>query len=65
MVSTVPLKVVGSDYVNLEGTSLKFKLTHSGLNQPVTNNGITVYHAPTGILAGIDVATTVLTGMGV
>ncbi|MCR4286880.1 MAG: hypothetical protein NUW09_02575 [Deltaproteobacteria bacterium] len=61
----VGLRAVGSDYVNLKGTSLKCRLTHSGLNQPITLSGITVYYASTDKLSGADVDSTVLQLMGV
>ena len=61
----VPLQVVGSDGVHLQGTSIKCKLTHSGLNQPVTIHGLTVYYAPLNQVSGIDVDPTVLSSMGV
>ena len=59
------LRAVGGDYVHLEGISLKCRLTHSGLNQPITINGITVYYAPTDKLSGADVDSTILQIMGV
>lgn len=62
----VPLPIVGSDAVNLTGQSIKFKLTHSGLNQPITINGLTLFYAENSeLLSGVDVDPTVLAGMGV
>jgi len=41
------LDIIGSDAVNLRGYSFKQKLTHSGLNNPVTLNGESLFYQPT------------------
>lgn len=62
----VPLKIQGTDGVHLTGQSIKFRLEHSGLNQPITINGLSLYYAKdTERLSGLDVDPTVIGGMGV
>jgi len=58
----VPLRIVGSDGVNLKGSYMKVILTHNGLNEPVTINGMTVYYQPTNEIAGFETDQTAIVG---
>lgn len=61
----VPLQIVGTDGVNLKGSYVKFRLTNSGLNQPITLNKMTLYYEQLQEYSGLDVDPTVLGSMGV
>ncbi len=43
---TKTLDIIGSDSVNLKGRNIKFKISHAGLNQPITLNGISLFYQP-------------------
>jgi hypothetical protein len=60
----IPLDIVGDDAVSLGSVACKLKLTHTGLNEPFSTNGLTLYYQTTKELASIGPEVTVNGSMG-